>query len=172
MKTLYLLRHAKSSWDDPSLGDADRPLNARGRGAARAMAKHIAAAGIAPDLVLCSAARRARETFDRMADALAGAEMLVEDDLYETTHPRLLERLRRLPETAARVMVIGHNPGLERLARLLCGEDGAPEALARLDVKYPTGALATLRPNVARWSGLGAGTCRLEAFVRPADLAG
>lgn len=172
MRTLYLLRHAKSSWGDPALGDFERPLNVRGRSAARDIARHLKAAGIRPRLVLCSAALRTRETLERLGEALAGAEIRVEKELYETTHVRLLDRLRRLPDEVSTVMVIGHNPGLERLARLLSGDNGAAEALAQLEVKYPTGALATFTSTVPRWSLLGAGTCRLEAFVRPADLAG
>ncbi len=169
MKTLYLLRHAKSSWEDPVL-DFERPLNGRGRKAARMMGKHLASAGIAPDLILCSAAVRTRETLDRLGDTLARSPVLIERDLYETTHQRLLDRLRRIPDDAARVMLIGHNPGLERLARLLSDGDGEPDALDRLEVKYPTGTLATLGVKVGHWRALGAGTCRLQALVRPADL--
>jgi phosphohistidine phosphatase len=171
VRTLYLLRHGKSSWDDPSLDDFERPLNGRGRRAARSMAKHLAGAAVTPDLVLCSAAKRTRETLERLGKPLSESQVLVERGLYAATHQRLLDRLRRVPEDARSVMVIGHNPGLERLARLLCGEDGEPQALGRLQTKYPTGALATLGLKVAGWPELDAGTCRLQAFVKPADLA-
>ncbi len=171
VKTIYLLRHAKSSWDDPGLADFDRPLDERGRKAARLIRAHLQAAGIRPDLVLCSAARRTRETLERLGEALAGLPTSIEPGLYETTSPRLLERLRALPDAVGSVMVIGHNPGLERLAATLAGDGGEARALERLQAKYPTGALATLTAEAARWSELAAGACRLEAFVRPADLA-
>lgn len=169
MKTLYLLRHAKSSWDSPGSADFDRPLNPRGRKAVRSLARHLARAAIRPDLVLCSAAIRTRETLDRLGDAVAGVDTAVERGLYEATDSRLLARLRQVADAVGSVLVIGHNPGLERLALRLCA-GGDAQALALLREKYPTGALATLTAPLERWADLKPGCCRLEAFVRPADL--
>lgn len=169
MKTLYLLRHAKASRDAPG-ADFDRPLAPRGRAAARAMAEHLVTERVRPQLVLCSAALRTRETLERLNEALGDAERSIEGALYEATQSTILKRLRMVPETVHSVMLIGHNPGLERLARALCAGRGDAEALARLDPKYPTGALATLAVAVERWSELVPGCCRLQAFVRPADL--
>ena len=113
MKRLYLLRHAKSSWKDTSLPDHDRPLSGRGRRAAKAIARHLREQDLEPQLVLCSTARRARETLERIQPALGAATVEFEHDLYAASADALLERLRRVPDTVASVMLIGHNPGLQ-----------------------------------------------------------
>jgi phosphohistidine phosphatase len=167
MKRLYLLRHAKSSWKDESLPDRERPLAGRGRRAADAMARHLDEAGVTPQLVLCSPARRARETLDRIRSSLHGAEEQVEADLYGADAAELLDRLRRLPEDVDSVMVIGHNPALQDLALDLARPGPAAHELAG---KYPTGALLELEFPVDRWSELGEGGGELVAFIRPRDL--
>src|SRR4051812_25831408 len=141
MKRLYLLRHAKSSWKDTSLPDHDRPLAGRGRRAAKAIARHLREQGIEPELVLCSTARRARETLERIEPGLGTPAVQVEDDLYAASAPVLLDRLRNVPDTVGSVMLIGHNPGLQELALDLAHP--AP-AVRELATKYPTAALATL----------------------------
>jgi phosphohistidine phosphatase len=168
MKTLFLLRHAKSSWDDPGLTDHDRPLAPRGRRAAKAIAEHLCAEGLAPDLVLCSSSVRTRETLERIAAAL-GDEVRVdiERELYAASADRLLERLRAVDDGVGSVMLVGHNPGIEQLAFRLAG-DG--EKLADLRRKYPTAALATLEFD-GRWSELEPGAARLADFVKPKQLA-
>ena len=111
---LYLLRHAKSAWDDPGLSDDQRPLAPRGERAARRMAEHFRESGIDPALVLCSPARRARQTLESVASSLGGhTEVRVEDALYGATAGELLARLRRVAPEVPSVMVIGHNPGLQ-----------------------------------------------------------
>lgn len=170
MKTIYLLRHAKSSWDDPDLADIDRPLSERGRRAAEAMAVYLAEAAIRPHLVLCSSAKRTRSTLKRVAPALGGtAPAVIEEGLYEADADGLLRRLRVLDDGLASVMMIGHNPALEELARRLTG-DGEEEALRRMDAKFPTGALAVLTADVAAWRDLGPAGARLTAFVTPRDI--
>jgi phosphohistidine phosphatase len=116
MTTLYLLRHAKSSWDEPGLADRERPLAPRGRRAAERMAEHLRTKGIHPDVVLCSAAVRARETLEIVLPALAEPQVLVEDDLYAAHADDLLDRLRTLPKGTGAAMVVGHNPTLQDLA--------------------------------------------------------
>ena len=170
LRNLYLLRHAKSSWDDPSLDDFDRPLNGRGRKAARRMAAHLAATGIRPALVLVSPARRTRATWDILSGALEGVPSAIEEGLYEAGKSELMDRLRHLDEHLTSVMLIGHNPGLERLAQGLCHGHGEETAVARLKDKFPTGTLAVLETDVDRWAKLAGGTCRLTAFVRPKDI--
>lgn len=170
MRQVLLLRHAKSSWDDPSLGDFDRPLNNRGRRNARAMATHLRKSGLRPAMVLCSAARRTRETYDILAPALEGIPVSFETELYEAAKHDLLERLRRLDDHLGSVLLIGHNPGLERLALALSNGLGETAPLARLAEKYPTGTLAILETGIAAWAALQDGTCRLTGFLRPADL--
>lgn len=169
MHRLFVLRHAKSSWNNSSLGDHERPLAPRGRGAAEALAGHLATIDPPPGLVLCSTARRAQDTLAPIRDRLpASTEVLVEDDLYGAPAPQLLERLRRLPDEVPSALLVGHNPGLEDLVRAL-GRHGAPDLIARVHGKFPTGALATLAFD-GPWTGLGAAPATLEAFVVPADL--
>jgi phosphohistidine phosphatase len=167
MKRLYLLRHAKSSWKDTSVLDHDRPLAGRGRRAAKAIARHLREQGIEPDLVLCSTARRARETLDRIESALGTGPVQVEDDLYAASAPALLERLRSVPDTVESVMVIGHNPGLQDLALGLARPSPRVHEIA---TKYPTAALATLTSPVSSWHELDRDTAELAALVRPRDL--
>jgi len=167
MKQLYLLRHAKSSWKDTSLPDHDRPLAGRGRRAAKAIAGHLREQGIEPDLVLCSTARRARETLDRIEPALGASTVRVEDDLYAASAGALLERLRSVPDTVESVMLIGHNPGLQDLALDLARPSPTVRELA---TKYPTAALATLTFPVSSWQELDCETAELVALVRPRDL--
>jgi len=101
MKRIYLLRHAKSSWKDTSLPDHDRPLTGRGRRTAKAIARHVRENDIEPELVLCSTARRARETLDRIEPALGGAAVEVEPDLYAASATALLQRLRSVADALA-----------------------------------------------------------------------
>jgi len=171
MRQLYMLRHAKSCWDDPSVDDFDRPLNKRGKKAAKLMAAHLRHEQLRPAVVLCSAARRTTETLDLQGDALEGVSVSIEREIYEAAKGKLLARLRRLDDHLGSAMLIGHNPGLARLAEALCGGHGEAKSLARLAAKLPTGTLLTLETNVGHWAELEDGCCRLVSFVTPADLA-
>jgi phosphohistidine phosphatase len=170
MHRLFVLRHAKSSWNNASMADFDRPLASRGQHAAEAMAEHVAALDDPPALVLCSTARRAQDTLEPLRDRLPpGTEVRLEDDLYGADAPDLLVRLRAVPDEIASVMIVGHNPGLEDLVRGL-GRDGDAGLIARVHAKFPTAALATLAFD-GPWKQLGsAGPARLESFVVPGDL--
>ena len=169
---LYLLRHAKSNWDEPGLADHDRPLAKRGRKAAARLREHLREVGAEPDLVLCSSAVRATETFERVRDGLGPEPRVeVEGGLYGAGADALLRRLRSLPEDVGSAMLIGHNPAMEELAAELCRDEGDADARARMEAKYPTGGLATLsfeRP----WSALDWAGATLEAFVVPRELDG
>ena len=170
MRTLMLMRHAKSSWDQVGLEDIDRPLAPRGKEAVPLVARHIEAQRWRPDLVLCSPAERVRATWQLMAPILGRSiECRTLRTIYPGAPSRLLEALRRAPDEVERLMLIGHNPGLGRLAVGLCG-GGPRKALAQLAAKFPTAALAVIGFGVAHWSELAPGTGRLEAFVRPKDL--
>lgn len=164
MKQLYVLRHAKSSWDDPRLEDRERPLSARGRRAAGLMADHLLGHAIVPELVLCSSAQRTRET---LAGIGVGDEIVIEPELYAATAFDVLERLRRVPSETASVMVIGHNPSMQDLTLMLAGADDRLRDTVR--GKFPTGALATLAVG-GEWRELDLGAARLIAFIRPRDL--
>jgi phosphohistidine phosphatase len=168
MKRLFLLRHAKSSWEDSELADHDRPLAARGRRAAKLMRGHMLREGITPGLVLCSSSRRTVETLGRIAPALDEAvPTLIEQDLYAASAERLLDRLRAVEDDVESVLLIGHNPAIEDLALTLAGSG---DKLPELRSKYPTGALATLEFD-GRWNALRPGAARLTDFVSPKRLA-
>ena len=138
MSRLYLLRHAKSSWKDASLHDHDRPLAPRGRQRLEGDRPLPARPRLQPELVLCSSAKRARQTLERLGPA--GLDARIEPELYGAGTNDLLARLHEVPEEVASVMLIGHNPGMQQLAHLLAG----------LDDKFPTAALATLEcPGLA-----------------------
>jgi phosphohistidine phosphatase len=169
VRYLYLLRHAKSSWDDPGLDDHDRPLAPRGRKATKRMAEHLREAGIQPSLVLCSSALRARQTFDRIAPAMGEAfSIKVERSLYGADEGNLLARLRRVAASVPSVMVIGHNPALQYLALTLARRGANRD---RLEQKFPTAGLATLRILEIPWKELDRGRAELVDFVSPRDLA-
>lgn len=162
-KQLFVLRHAKSSWDDPGLEDHDRPLAPRGRTAVKLVAVHIRAAGIRPALVLCSSARRARETLEGVDP---GGEHAIESELYGASVSELCDRLRQVPPATSSVMLIGHNPSLQMLVIQLAASGDGLDAVRG---KFPTGALATLTFQ-GPWSELGPGAAELTAYVRPKDL--
>ncbi len=170
LKTLYLLRHAKSSWADPGVEDHDRPLNRRGRAACAALAGYIARAGIGPDQVLCSTARRAKDTVAEIAAAL-GRHFPVSyrRRLYLAEPDEILAQIRRLDDGFGAVMIVGHSPGIDELAAMLIG-GGEPKAMQRLHAKYPTGGLATIRFGTPHWRAIEPSAGRLEAFVTPKEL--
>jgi phosphohistidine phosphatase len=168
MRRAFLLRHAKSSWKEGGLADHDRPLAPRGWKAAKLLREHLRREAVAPAVVLCSSARRARETLEGIAPALAkDVPVRIERELYTASEQRLLERLRALDDDLDSVLVIGHNPALERLALTLSGGGEPLDALRR---KYPTGALATLE-LAGSWSELASGSAELTDFVTPKGLA-
>lgn len=168
---LFVLRHAKSSWEDPGLDDHERPLAPRGVRAVGLMAAHMRTAGVNPDVVLCSSSRRTCETLDGLG---LGGEHLIEDELYSATVPEVIDRLRRLPAHVTSAMLVGHNPTVQMLVLRLAAPDGAdgpgPERRA-VERKFPTGALATLEFECG-WDGLGADCARLVEFISPKDIKG
>ena len=170
-RLLYLLRHAKSSREDRTLADFDRPLAPRGRAAGESLRAYLRLADVDPQVVLCSPATRTRETLESIRPALGGtSELAFDKKLYGGGPKPLLARLRRLPEGVASAMLIGHNPALQSLALQLTRQ-GGNKALARMASKFPTGALATLVVERPCWQDLGPGSCRLHSFVTPRDLA-
>jgi phosphohistidine phosphatase len=168
MKTLHLLRHAKSSWKQVELDDHERPLSERGRAAARAMAKHMRRADIAPDIVLCSTAVRAKETLDPVAKKLKPKKVLFERGIYEVSGRQLWKYVKALPERADTVLMIGHNPGLHTFALALADIDSV-ERLPPSGGKFPTGALVTFSFD-GRWKDLRPRTARVVSFVQPREL--
>ena len=159
-RQLYVLRHAKSSWDDPGLSDHDRTLAPRGLKAAKLLAKHLREHDIHPALILCSTAVRAQETLEGIG---LDGERSIEEELYTATAGQWIARLNRVPEQTQSVMAIGHNPALQQLVLVLAGGN---EEVGR---KVPTSALARLTLECA-WSEVQPGCAELTALVRPKDL--
>lgn len=172
MLTLYLLRHAKSSWDDPTLSDFDRPLNPRGRRAAPLMARYMADNDMLPELILCSAAQRTRETLSFLVPAFArDCAIRIERRLYEIGGAGgLMARLAALRGPERRVLVIGHNPATEEFAHALAGPGGEAEARRDMARKFPTAALAHFRIDRADWSDIEPGCGMLQDFMVPRRL--
>ena len=170
-RLIYLFRHAKSSWDDPSLTDLERPLAPRGQRAGEVMCDYLRLADVEPDLVLCSPSLRTRQTLESIRPAI-GVETKVrfEPMLYHGGASELIDQLRRLPDEVGKVMLIGHNPSLQALAVSLTGR-GEREDLSRVEAKFPTAALAILVLGRAHWKELDPGACTLHSFVVPRDFA-
>ncbi len=175
MPTLLLLRHAKSSWSDDGAGDFDRVLAPRGERAAPLMGAFLAQHELTPDLILCSPAARARETLDLVLGELATNPVIqYADELYLASPSEMMALLRDVPNTAEndapeRVMMVGHNPGFQTLARMLC-EGGDEDGLVALAGKFPTAALAVIDFDGA-WEKIRAGKGRLRLFATPRALA-
>lgn len=171
-RRLYVLRHAKSSWDNPAQEDHDRPLAPRGERAVAALAAHIAAGDIRPEFVLCSSARRTRDTLEGIGVA---GERRIDRRYFEVTCGQLIDDLRQLPAELGSVMVVGHNPTMQMLVLRLTGGYGphvdgeAATHLIEIERKFPTGALATLSIS-GPWAELGSGSAELTGYVRPKEL--
>jgi len=169
MKILTLLRHAKSGWDDPVNRDFDRPLNPRGRRAARTVGLEMRAQGLAFDLVLASPARRVVETLEEVEQAYGPLRADYDQRLYLASTATLLEIVRATPGGVERLLLVGHNPGLEELALRLSRQDEAG-LRGEVEVKYPTGTVAEIALPAEHWSEVKEGTGSIERFIRPRDL--
>lgn len=170
MKTLYLLRHAKSAWDDPNLADHDRPLAPRGEDAAPRVGRTMRDLGVAPGRVLCSSAARARRTWELVGGELdADPAVAVRGDLYDADAGDVLDAVRETPDEIESLVVVGHNPTMERLAEALAG-DGEPAALREMAAKFPTGAFAELRLDADSWAAVAPGEGYLNRFLKPKKL--
>ena len=170
MKTLTLLRHAKSSWADPGAQDFDRPLNARGVAAAAAVGREMRRLGLAFDAIVTSPAARAVETLAK-AEAGYGETLPAREDerAYLAAPATLLAIVRATDDHVGRLLLVGHNPGFELLsAALISGDDGALRD--DLEEKYPAGALAEIAFEVDHWRDVEEGAGRLIRFIRPRDL--
>ncbi|HUB41130.1 MAG TPA: histidine phosphatase family protein [Streptosporangiaceae bacterium] len=177
---LVLLRHAKSAWPD-DVPDHDRPLARRGRQDAPAAGRWLRQAGYVPDLVLCSTARRARQTW-QLAQAELGAQppAVFDPEIYEASADSLLDVVRQQPPAARTIMIVGHDPALPGLALALAAEGGASSrpkiarapaaALDRMRAKFPTAAIAVLELG-GPWSELAPGRAQLASFVTPREAS-
>jgi phosphohistidine phosphatase len=170
MKILTLLRHAKSSWDGSAASDFDRRLSGRGHRAALAIGRELKAQGLAFDAAIASPAARVVETLAGVSEGYGSPIRAAYDErLYLASVPTLLAAIRATEDSADRLLVIGHNPGLEGLAMLLTLDDG--NGLRReLAAKYPTATVAEIRLTIEHWRDAGSSPGELTRFVRPRDL--
>lgn len=170
MKHLSLLRHAKSSWDDPVERDFDRPLNGRGHRAARRMGEWIGAEGLMFDGVIASPALRVRQTIEGVEAGLGRRLRPAFDKrIYMASAAALFDLVRETADGIEQLLLIGHNPGLEDLLLLAAPADGSP-LRTEAEAKYPTATFATLIFDSPAWGDIGEGGARLLRFVRPRDL--
>lgn len=157
MRQLLVLRHAKSRWDEPSLDDHDRGLSPRGVAAARKMGALVLDQGWLPDRILCSTAVRARETLKLARESWPTTPAIAESELaslYLAAPSRILEIVRRQPDDCRRLMLVGHNPGLQGFVARLAGHGDKAQRLA-IETKFPTAALALIACDVRAWSEVG-----------------
>jgi phosphohistidine phosphatase len=171
MKTLTLLRHAKSGWDDPVLRDFDRPLNGKGKRAAQLVGRNWRSLGLAFDHAVASPAVRVVETIEQVAigygDSLAPA---LDRRIYLASATTLLDIVHELPTGADNVLLVGHNPGLEDLVLMLVPDSDEQPLRDDVEAKFPTASTAQLRFDVTDWPDVAAGSATLALFVRPRDL--
>jgi phosphohistidine phosphatase len=171
MRRLLLLRHAKAE-PAGNARDFDRALAPRGRADARAMGGYIAAHGLSPDFAVVSPARRTVQTWELMAAAFASpCPPKYEPRLYDASEEALLAAVQAIPAARPTAMLVGHNPGFERLAALLAGR-GARRDLDRMHEKFPTCALAVIDFDIDRWKDAAPTKGTLISFVTPASLPG
>jgi len=171
MKTLTLLRHAKSSWDDPVARDFDRPLNGRGQRAALTVGRYLRGEGMTFDHVVASPAVRIVETVEQV-EAGYGSDLAPAWDrrVYLASAGSLLDIVHELPAQAQTALLIGHNPGLEDLILTLIPDRTGDALRDSVEEKFPTAALAEMTFDVADWSAIRAGSGMLIRFTRPRDL--
>ena len=160
-QTLYLLRHAKSSWKDDSLSDFERPLKSRGRDDAKLVGKTLASEEPRPELIICSPAARTRETL-KLVLKKSGltVEPRFDERIYEASLRDLLQVISEIPDDVSVALMIGHNPGFEELLSYLTGD------LRRM----PTAALAKIKLDVASWKDVRPSEAKLESFITPKEL--
>jgi phosphohistidine phosphatase len=170
MKSLTILRHAKSSWAEPGQQDFDRPLNERGRKAARRIGRELKHRKMHFDVVLASAAVRVQETLEELFEGYGEElEVGVEAQVYEADVQTLLSLVREIPESGTTAMLVGHNPGLHRLVLELANEDSAG-LRERLESRFPTAAAAVIDLNAETWSDVTPGCGLIRALILPKEL--
>ncbi|MET4898443.1 histidine phosphatase family protein [Sphingomonadaceae bacterium jetA1] len=168
MKTLTLLRHAKSSWDDPVARDFDRPLNTKGRRAAAMIGRHLKTLDMRFDHVIASPAIRVIETLDEVWGGYGRKlEPVWDKAMYLASASSLLDLVQSLPDAAGHVLLVGHNPGLEDLTLDLTLDNDLRD---RAEDKYPTATVAQMTLPIEHWRGARSHSATLVAFIRPRDL--
>ena len=170
MKRLAILRHAKSSWDEPQVADFDRPLNERGQKAARRIGRELTKRGATFDMVLASPATRVRETLEAVQKEFEpDAAICFERDIYLADEGTLLEMVRGIPETVQAPLLIGHNPGLQELVLALTRDD-SNGLRKRVEAKLATAALVRIELPAEKWSEVEPGSGIIVELIVPKEL--
>ena len=173
MKLLTLMRHAKSSRDDPGLKDFDRPLAERGRREAPAMGAFLKERGLAPDCVLSSPSTRTRETLEGIEREFAAPTVEFPRRLYNAPPDAILDEIRAATEPCAHLFVIGHNPGINILAVALADPARSDrQSLRRIKEGFKSGAVAHFEFDVERWAEIAEDRGALRFYAAPKDLMG
>jgi len=167
VKTLGLLRHAKSDWDDMALRDFDRGLNDRGRRGAAVMGRHIRDHGVPFELIIASPAERVRRTLDA---ARLDLPVRWEEHVYLADSEALIELLRAIDGDPSAVLLVGHNPGLQELVFDLVAPEHENDLFGEVAEKYPTATFAVLELAIDRWADCAPGCGTLVHLARPRDL--
>jgi phosphohistidine phosphatase len=171
MLTLWLLRHAKSDWGNHALSDFDRPLSRRGEAAAPRMGHYLAKAAPNPDLVLCSAANRTRQTWNLIAPCLPTPPPLeVIETLYLADVDTLLKQIHATPPACTTLLIVGHNPGLQDLALGLCRTSQTDPLRRAVAHKFPTCALVRVTFQKRTWAKVTLGSGKIAEFMTPKKL--
>lgn len=171
MKTLTLLRHAKSGWDDPALRDFDRPLNAKGQRAAQVVGRNLKALDLSFDRIVASPAVRVVETLDHVGRGYGRALTPDWDKrLYLASVASLIDVIQEQADSIDRLLLVGHNPGLEELVLTLVPLAGGNPARADVEEKFPTASIAEMTFAIDRWADARPDAATLTRFVRPRDL--
>jgi phosphohistidine phosphatase len=172
MRRLILLRHAKSDWSESGKPDRARTLSQRGMRAAPLIGRYLAEHDLVPHHAIVSVAERTRQTWQLLGEAVTAPPRVVFDDrIYEAAPADILAAIADAPGSATRLLVVGHNPGLQTLALMLAGS-GSGKARKALLEKYPTGGLAVIDFDLPDWSALSPGSGRLERFITPRAIGG
>jgi phosphohistidine phosphatase len=160
MKTLFVLRHAKSSWENPDWSDFERPLNSRGLDAARFIGELIYERGLQPQIIVSSPAKRAKQTAVLVKEiAEVSKPVKFDERIYEASPHALFNLIREFDEKWESILIVGHNPGFENLVRMLTGEA----------VAMPTAALARINLDIENWHDLETNSYELEFLIRPKE---
>ena len=161
MRTLLIMRHAKSSWDNPEISDFDRPLNSRGLNAAPFMGNLIYTNHLTPDLIISSPAKRAKQTAILVKETAEIAEKIeFQEQIYEASPTTLLYLVSQISNKYKSILLVGHNPGLEGFIRILTSEIET----------MPTAAVAKINLEITNWDEIKANCGKLELIMRPRDL--
>ena len=170
MKTIFLLRHAKSSWNKPELDDFERPLAPRGIKSAEKIGKYLKKEKLLPDIIYCSKAVRAKETWELVNRIVKKKNNInYKNKLYMANFSDFLNIIKETKDNFKSLMLISHNPGIENFALEII-KNKESEKYKNIDYKYPTGALSIIKFNIKKWNEVTSSTGEIYEFIKPKEL--